>query len=97
VDPEAPGEILPGVWTLTRINEPDAVGMKPLADPISVDESRALADRLLKPYLPEAVENREERPVLSAIVVRSSGLGGSTPTSPARFVSVVPIEVGRAD
>ena len=41
--------------------------MKPLADPTSPDESRALANRLLEPYLQKPLENESDEPRLAAI------------------------------
>ncbi len=46
--------------------------MKPLADPIPLAESRALANRLLAPYLADPLEKvDDDEPRLSAIVALS--------------------------
>ena len=68
VDPSSQPEL--GSLTLVRTSETPEPVMKPLADPIRLAESRALANRLLAPYLPDQVENDDE-PRLSAIVALS--------------------------
>ena len=60
-----------GTLTLVRTSETPGPVMKPLADPIPLEESRALADRLLAPYLPDQMENDDDEPRLSAIVALS--------------------------
>jgi hypothetical protein len=67
VDPSAQADV--GPMTLTRGDEAHRPVMKPLPDPIPPEESRALADRLLEPYLREAPENGDERPRMVAIAV----------------------------
>ena len=57
VDPSSQAEV--GSLTLVRASEAPGPVMKPLADPIPPEESRALADRLLEPYLHDPVENDE--------------------------------------
>ena len=59
VDPSAQAEV--GSLTLSRASEAPGPGMKPMADPIPPEESRALADRLLQPYLNDAPEKSDER------------------------------------
>ena len=56
-----------GSLTLVRASETPEPVMKPLADPIPPEESRALADRLLEPYLHEPMENDDDEPRLAAI------------------------------
>ena len=56
-----------GSLTLVRASEAPGPVMKPLADPIPPEESRALADRLLEPYLHDAMENGDDEPRLAAI------------------------------
>ena len=41
--------------------------MKPMADPIPPEESRALANRLLEPYLHDPMENDDDELRLTAI------------------------------
>ena len=67
IDPSAGKDM----GTLTAIRDGDDPGpaMKPLADPIPAAESRALADRLLAPYLHEDPEKRDSRRRLAAIEV----------------------------
>ena len=55
VDPSSKADV--GLFTLTRSSESPASNMKPLLDPISPEESRALANRLLDPYLHVPTEN----------------------------------------
>jgi hypothetical protein len=69
VDPSAQAEV--GPLALVRPGEAPRPVMKPSPDPISPEESRALADRLLEPYLREDPENGDERPRLAAIAVLS--------------------------
>jgi RNA polymerase sigma factor (sigma-70 family) len=57
--------------TLTRTSEAPGPGVKPLADPIPPEESRALADRLLEPYLHDAIENDNAESRLAAILALS--------------------------
>ena len=57
VDPSSQAEM--GSLTLVRTSEAPEPVMKPLADPIPPEESRALADRLLEPYLHDPMENDE--------------------------------------
>ncbi len=56
-----------GPLTLVRLSEAPGPVMKPLADPIPAEESRALADRLLEPYLRDPMENDDNEPRLTAI------------------------------
>ena len=56
-----------GSLTLVRASESPGPVMKPLADPIPPEESRALADRLLEPYLHDPMENGDDEPRLAAI------------------------------
>ena len=51
-DPSSKADV--GILTLVRLTESPASNMKPLADPISPEESRALANRLLDPVLGES-------------------------------------------
>ncbi len=69
VDPSSQPEM--GPLTLVRTSETPEPVMKPLADPIPLAESRALANRLLAPYLRDALENADDEPRLSAIVALS--------------------------
>ena len=66
IDPSSHAEV--GSLTLERASEVPGPVMKPLADPIPFAESRALADRLLEPYLHEPVENENDEPRLYAIL-----------------------------
>ena len=65
VDPSARDDVV----TLTAVSAGEDSGpvMKPLADPIPPAEARALADRLLEPYLRENPEKRNDRARLAAI------------------------------
>lgn len=65
VDPSSQAEL--GSLTLVRASEIPEKVMKPLADPIPPEESRALANRLLEPYLQEPLENENDGPRLAAI------------------------------
>jgi hypothetical protein len=65
VDPATRSEV--GSLTLVRTGESPGAVMKPLADPIPHEEARALADRLLAPYLPEDPGKGEDRAWLAAI------------------------------
>ena len=65
VDPSSQAEL--GSLTLVRTSEAPGPVMKPLADPIPLEESRALADRLLEPYLHGPMENGDDEPRLAAI------------------------------
>ncbi len=65
VDPSAHADL--GLLTLAREDETPGRVIKPLADPIPQEESRALADRLLEPYLRPAMENGDDRPDPMAI------------------------------
>ena len=65
VDPSAHVDV--GPLTLVRANETPEQVMKPLADPIPPAESRALADRLLEPYLRDPIGNGDDESRLSAI------------------------------
>ena len=49
-----------GPLTLVRTSEAPGPVMKPLADPIPPEESRALANRLLEPYLHDPIENDDD-------------------------------------
>ena len=69
VDPSSRAEV--GSLTLARASEAPEPVVKPLADPIPPEESRALADRLLEPYLRDTPENGDDRPKLRAISVLS--------------------------
>jgi hypothetical protein len=69
IDPSLQPEM--GSLTLARTSESPEPVMKPLADPIPPAESRALANRLLAPYLPDELENADDEPRLSAIVALS--------------------------
>ena len=60
-----------GSLTLTRTSEGPGPGVKPLADPIPPEESRALADRLLEPYVHDAIENDNADCRLAAILALS--------------------------
>ena len=64
IDPAANAEA--GVFRLAQASEAAPV-MRPLADPISPEESRALADRLLAPYLKHDPQKDDERSRLAAI------------------------------
>ena len=57
VDPSAQAEM--GSLTLVRMSEAPGPVMKPLAEPIPPEESRALAERLLEPYLHDEPESGE--------------------------------------
>ena len=65
VDPSSQAEL--GSLTLVRASETPGPVMKPLADPIPPEESRALANRLLEPYLHEPLKNENDEPRLAAI------------------------------
>jgi len=65
VDPSTDAET--GSLTLVRASEPPGPVMKPLADPIPPEESRALADRLLEPYLHDPMEKGDDHLRLAAI------------------------------
>ena len=65
VDPSAQAEV--GSLTLVRTSEAPGPVMKPMADPIPPEESRALADRLLEPYLHDPMENDDDELRLKAI------------------------------
>ena len=67
VDPSSQAEV--GPLTLVRTGEAPGPVMKPMADPIPPEESRALADRLLEPYLPADPEKGDDRARLAAIAV----------------------------
>ena len=69
IDPSSPAET--GSLTLVRTSEAPGPVMKPLADPIPHEESRALADRLLEPYLHGPMENGNDEPRLTAILALS--------------------------
>ncbi len=69
VDPSSTADV--GVLTLVRLSESITVNLKPLADPISHDESRALANRLLDPYLRITRENGVSAPRPAAIAALS--------------------------
>lgn len=56
-----------GVFTAIRTSEDPGPAMRPLPDPIPPEESRALADRLLEPYLREAPQQPDHRARLAAI------------------------------
>jgi len=56
---------------LTRLSEAPGPVMKPLADPIPAEESRALADRLLEPYLRDPAKDDGDEPRLTAILALS--------------------------
>jgi hypothetical protein len=64
---DLPSQAELGSLTLARESEIAEKPMKPLADPIPRDESRALANRLLEPYLQEPVDNDNQAPRLEAI------------------------------
>jgi hypothetical protein len=65
VDPSARGEM--GPFVLVRRNHRPAPIIKPMSDPISPEEARALANRLLEPYLREEPRKRDDRARLAAI------------------------------
>ncbi|MGO9916308.1 MAG: carboxypeptidase regulatory-like domain-containing protein, partial [Isosphaeraceae bacterium] len=65
VDPSAGVEL--GPLTLVRKNEQPGPIIKPQADPIAPEEARALADRLLEPYLRAGPQQRDDRARLAAI------------------------------
>jgi hypothetical protein len=65
VDPSSQAEVRS--LTLVRASEAPGPVMKPLADPIPPEESRALADRLLEPYLGDPMENDNDELRLAAI------------------------------
>ncbi len=65
VDPSA--HVDAGLLTLVRTSEAPGSIMKPLPDPIPPEESRALADRLLEPYLRDPMENGDDHARLAAI------------------------------
>jgi len=73
VDPLVHAEV--GSLTLVRASEVPGPAMKPLADPIPPEDSRALADHLLKPYLGDETEQADDRTRLAAI----SALGAFDP------------------
>ena len=52
---------------LTRTTEGPGPAVTPQADPIPPEEARALADRLLGPYLPEEAEEADQEAKLAAI------------------------------
>ena len=58
VDPSAQADM--GSLTLARTSEAPGQVIKPLADPIPPEESRALADRLLEPFLRDAPEKGDD-------------------------------------
>jgi hypothetical protein len=80
VDPSARDDL--GPFTLVRSDESEGPAMRPQADPIPPEESRALADRLLEPYLPEDPEKGDNRARLTAISV----LGGYDPDRALRLL-----------
>ena len=64
-DPSAHAQV--GPFTLLRTSEtPDSV-IKPLADPMPPGESRALANRLLEPYLHDATDKGRDDRIPAAI------------------------------
>ncbi len=65
VDPSSRADA--GSLTLVRASEIPEKVMKPLADPIPPEESRALADRLLEPYVHGPMENDDVEFRLAAI------------------------------
>ena len=65
VDPSARVEV--GSLTFVRASEAPEPSIKPLADPIPPEESRALADRLLEPYLDDLPEKSDDHARLTAI------------------------------
>ncbi len=69
VDPSSRAEV--GSLTLARTSETPERVVKPLADPIPPAESRALADRLLEPFLRDTPENAGSARKLRAISVLS--------------------------
>ena len=64
-DPEANANANPR--TLVRINETPEPAIKPLPDAVPPDESRALANRLLEPYLIGPNDDDDHRPDLAAL------------------------------
>jgi RNA polymerase sigma factor (sigma-70 family) len=66
IDPSSQADV--GSLTLERASEGPGPVMKPLADPIPPAESRALAERLLEPYVHDPVENENDEPRLYAIL-----------------------------
>ncbi len=65
VDPSAVREA--GPLALARTTEGPGPAVTPQADPIPPEEARALADRLLAPYLPEEAEEADQEAKLAAI------------------------------
>ncbi len=65
VDPSTQADA--GSLTLVRASEPPGPVMKPIADPIPPEESRALAYRLLEPYLRDPMEKDDDELKLTAI------------------------------
>jgi CarboxypepD_reg-like domain len=65
IDPLAHAEV--GPFTLLRTSEAVEPVMKPLAEPIPAEESRALANRLLEPFLHDGMEKGDDHPKLDAI------------------------------
>jgi len=65
VDPSSQAEL--GSLTLVRASEVPGSVMKPLADPIPPEESRAMANRLLEPYLHDPMANDPDELTLAAI------------------------------
>jgi RNA polymerase sigma factor (sigma-70 family) len=65
VDPSSTAEV--GSLTLVRASDAPGPIMKPMADPIPPEESRALANRLLEPYLQDPIENGHDELRLTAI------------------------------
>ncbi len=65
VDPSAEREV--GPLVLARTTEGLGPTVKPQANPIPPEESRALADRLLAPYLPEEAEEADQEAKLAVI------------------------------
>jgi hypothetical protein len=65
VDPSRHAEL--ETLTVVRTSEAPGPVTQPLTDPIPLEESRALADRLLQPYLHDAAEKDDDQPRLAAI------------------------------
>jgi hypothetical protein len=70
VDPSSQAEV--GSLTLVRASEAPGQIIKPMADPIPPEESRALAGRLLEPYLRDAEEKGDDHLRLAAISALSA-------------------------
>ena len=80
IDPSAPG-VAPA-FALGRTTEPADPAIKPQADPISPEESRALADRMMEPYLHDVLEKGDD-------ITKTNALGVLSEVDPQRAVELL--------